>query len=187
MKPTPMNIQLQHGAALITALSILLILTVLGISAMSTSALQERMAGNARDQDVAFEAAETALRAAETYLAGPYTSGDFVNTSTGAGERYFTIAAAADLWRTESTWTGVPTVTFGMNVGTAPSYIIQQIDTTIIDSSIADSSSLETHGYDTRETLISADVGVFQITVRGYGLSTNSRVMLQSNYGILNP
>lgn len=54
----------QDGVALVTSLVILLVLTVLGIAAMRTSSLEERMAGNVQDAIHAFEAAESGLNAA---------------------------------------------------------------------------------------------------------------------------
>ncbi len=56
---------LQAGAALVTGLIFLVILTLLGITAMQTSTMEERMSGNARDRNIAFQAAEAALRDAE--------------------------------------------------------------------------------------------------------------------------
>lgn len=55
----------QRGAALITGLIFLVILTLLGITAMRTSTLEERIAGNTRDRNVALQAADTALRDGE--------------------------------------------------------------------------------------------------------------------------
>ena len=52
----------QHGSALIIGLIFLVLLTVVGITAMQTTTLEEKMAGNQRDRSVAFQAAETALR-----------------------------------------------------------------------------------------------------------------------------
>ena len=60
----PPQHRLQHGAALVTSLVILLVLTLLGIAAMRTSTLEERMAGNVQDTVHAFEAAESGLNAA---------------------------------------------------------------------------------------------------------------------------
>jgi type IV pilus assembly protein PilX len=60
----------QQGAALITSLIILLVLTMLGVSAMNSSSLQELMAGNMRDQNLSFQAAEAALRDAERVIGG---------------------------------------------------------------------------------------------------------------------
>ncbi len=51
----------QRGMALVMALAILLILTILGVAAMSTTNLQEKMAGNVQEQTRAFEAAESGL------------------------------------------------------------------------------------------------------------------------------
>ena len=58
----------QRGTALVMTLVILLLLTMLGITAINTSTLEERMAGNTKDQNLSFQAAETALRAAEIWV-----------------------------------------------------------------------------------------------------------------------
>lgn len=55
----------QIGAVLVISLLILLVLTILGMSAMGTAGLEEKMAGNARAKDLSFQAAESALRAGE--------------------------------------------------------------------------------------------------------------------------
>ena len=55
----------QQGVALIMSLVILLVLTILGIQGMQTSTFEEKMAGNFRDKQMAFEAAESALKAGE--------------------------------------------------------------------------------------------------------------------------
>jgi type IV pilus assembly protein PilX len=51
----------QRGIALLVSLILLLLLTVLAITAASTSSLQQRMAGNAQEQNIAFQVAETGL------------------------------------------------------------------------------------------------------------------------------
>jgi len=58
----------QRGFVLIVALVLLLILTILGLAAAQSTSLEERMAGNARNRDMAFQAAEAGLRAAESCL-----------------------------------------------------------------------------------------------------------------------
>lgn len=55
----------QTGAVLIVALVMLLLLTIIGISSMRGTSMQERMAGNMRDQSQAFQASESALRKGE--------------------------------------------------------------------------------------------------------------------------
>ena len=56
------------GAALIVSLVILLVMTLLGLASIGTSRLEERMAGNARDANLSFQAAEAALVNAEQAL-----------------------------------------------------------------------------------------------------------------------
>jgi len=58
----------QLGVALVVALVFLLVLTILGVTAMQSATLQERMAGNLRDRNVGFQAAEAALRVGEDWL-----------------------------------------------------------------------------------------------------------------------
>lgn len=55
----------QGGWTLVISLVFLFILSMLGITAMQGANLEERMAGNQRERNVAFEAAEAALRDAE--------------------------------------------------------------------------------------------------------------------------
>jgi type IV pilus assembly protein PilX len=58
----------QSGAVLITGLIILLVMTIIGVSSMQTVILEEKMAGNLRDRNVAFQAAEAGLQMGLTYL-----------------------------------------------------------------------------------------------------------------------
>jgi Tfp pilus assembly protein PilX len=52
----------QRGAVLIIALLFLTILTMLGVTAMTATTFEEKMAGYTRDSSIAFHAAEVALR-----------------------------------------------------------------------------------------------------------------------------
>jgi type IV pilus assembly protein PilX len=58
----------ERGAILITALLLLLVLTILGTSSLQNTVLQERMAGNMNNRNLAFQASEAALREAEEWL-----------------------------------------------------------------------------------------------------------------------
>lgn len=59
----------QQGSTLIVSLVMLLLMTLAGVAAMQGTILQERMAGNLRDRELAFEASEAALRAGEEWVA----------------------------------------------------------------------------------------------------------------------
>jgi type IV pilus assembly protein PilX len=55
----------QRGISLVVVLLFLVMLSILGTTAIQTSSLEEKMTGNERDRQIAFEAAEGALRDAE--------------------------------------------------------------------------------------------------------------------------
>lgn len=57
--------QRQNGAILVVSLLLLLVMTALALSASNSTRLQERMAGNARDVELAFQGSEAGLRQAE--------------------------------------------------------------------------------------------------------------------------
>jgi type IV pilus assembly protein PilX len=69
----------QKGMALISALLLLLVLTMLGIGMFRSFGLQERVAGNTREKQRATHAAESAQSYAEWWL----TSDNGVNATTG--------------------------------------------------------------------------------------------------------
>lgn len=54
----------QHGIALVMALVMLMILTILGLTAMSTASLEEKMSGNIQETTRAFMAAESGINSA---------------------------------------------------------------------------------------------------------------------------
>ncbi len=58
----------QQGAALVVSLIMLLLMTLVGITAMQVTTVQEKMVANNRDSNVAFQAAETALKRGESYI-----------------------------------------------------------------------------------------------------------------------
>ncbi|TBU92954.1 pilus assembly PilX family protein [Phytopseudomonas dryadis] len=67
-----MNAKSQRGAILIVALIMLLLVTIIGLASMRGTSLQERMAGNLRDQELALQAAEAALRKGETLVTSKF-------------------------------------------------------------------------------------------------------------------
>ena len=69
-KPMPTANAPQEGFVLIVGLVILGLLTMLALSGMRDSTIQEKMAGASRDSGLAFQAAESALRDAENCITG---------------------------------------------------------------------------------------------------------------------
>ncbi len=59
----------QGGVALFVSLIFLLLLTIVGVSAMKSATLQEKMAGSTRFKTITFQYAEAGLREGEGFIA----------------------------------------------------------------------------------------------------------------------
>jgi type IV pilus assembly protein PilX len=82
----------QQGVVLIVSLILLLLMTLIGTTGMQVTSLEEKMAGNMRDRNLAFQAAESALAAGEYYLENVITiPSSFCSKANG---RYDHITAA---------------------------------------------------------------------------------------------
>lgn len=127
----------QRGFVLIVALVLLLVLTVLGLAAAQTTSLEERMAGNARNHDLAFQAAEAALTAgiACVKTSSPLCSVFSTATTGGNGAYEFIPGATVTLWTQPNFWTTAGnTLYYNTYTGTnlpqvvaQPQFIIEQL------------------------------------------------------------
>ena len=146
------NFHRKSGAVLIISLIILLLLTLIGATAIQTNTLEEKMAGNLRDQNLAFQAAESALRTGETDTATPallvfYTG----STNPIAGIDWTNTNAAVRTYSGGALYIIEPPVItygYGLEAGTS-------------------ASSAETQSW-------------YRITARGTGGTANAVVTLQS-------
>ena len=92
----------QSGIVLPIVMILMVILGVLAVSGMDDTAMQERMAGNLRDREVAFQAAESALRMGEGWIQ--------TNRSEAEGNTEMSGAQAA-------TWDGLSPEPSGVRTG----------------------------------------------------------------------
>ena len=99
-----LNLQ-QSGAVLITALIYLLVLSVVGISSMRGTAMEERMASNSWEHSRAFQAAESALLdAGQWFLFQPDLIDSSSDGSTGvwaSGSAAQRVVSSTFDWSTE--------------------------------------------------------------------------------------
>ncbi len=161
----------QRGAALALALVFMLLLTLLGVGAMQSSSLQERMAGNVRDSNVAFQSAEAAARAAEEILQGA-TLGSF-NGSNGLYPFCGGGTCTTPDWQdTASTGWRERAATPAAITGASqqPEFIIEEIPA-IVDptGSLAADEPGQTLEF-------------YRITARGYGISDSTMAVIQVMY-----
>lgn len=185
------NKQKQEGIVLFMSLVMLLLLTVLGVSSIQTTSLQQRMARNANDGNLAFQAAEVALRDGEDLLENlnnlttdfgvPTPPGDQCPTFTMRVKGYYFEAApcAVPNWK-ELDWTGdagfIDSTINVTGVATQPKYIVEHVRTIIAD---ADALNLDNIGDD----IGAGQTEVFRVTARGYGVTADAQVMIQGTYG----
>ncbi|WP_018405146.1 pilus assembly PilX family protein [Marinobacter gelidimuriae] len=64
----PLSKERQRGSALIVSLIMLLLITLVAVAGMQTTIMQERMSANLYDRELAFQAAEAALREGEALI-----------------------------------------------------------------------------------------------------------------------
>lgn len=164
----------QRGSALIIALVFLLIMTLLGVSAMQGTTQQESMAGNARQRNLAFQAAEAAVRSGEQSLEvdGPTAvtlPASFIPPATDPGTFWMDYD-----WTQSRPYNG----TLDPTLSAPPRYVIEPpISMTIVDDTSAALGPIQT-----------VPVTLYRVTARGVGATAdadgtpNAVVILQTVY-----
>ncbi|MES9886953.1 MAG: PilX N-terminal domain-containing pilus assembly protein [Candidatus Sedimenticola sp. 6PFRAG1] len=171
----------EQGAVLLTSLMILLLLTILGINSMSNNIVQERMVSNMHDRNIGFQAAESALRQGEAWVAarnvlpdvGTIVDGvylwDFQEPDTIADNGlswWFEGARDAAWWDANAVKnTGGDTIG---DVAVQPAFIMEMLPPKL--SSLEAGVSLDDAEY------------YLQVTSRATGGSANAVVLLQTVY-----
>jgi len=180
----------QSGMSLFPAVMFLLVLSILGVAALNSTLLQEKMAGNSKDTNIAFQAAEAALRDAETDVAQNVTPGTVFSATCTTG-----LCTPPSTWATPTStdisklvdWTnaGVRRV-YGSYTGAAslpdvaaqPLYVIEKLSTLPVGPGG------------------SAGIGIappnsggaaYRLTVLATGLRAETHVLLQSTFLVNNP
>jgi len=178
-----MSGKMQNGSALIIALVILMVMTLIGLTSMNTSIMEEKMAGSMFNRNLALQAAESALRQGEAWLVGT-TSGGYPGLETVGTQGIWKINAADSDGDDDPWWNEVDASWWATNaeaiadastdgewidgVVAQPSYVIEEIQRASVSLEVGKSSE---------------DMDIYlQVTARGVGGTSSSVVMLQSNY-----
>jgi type IV pilus assembly protein PilX len=170
-----------HGISLVIVMLFLVVLSLLGISAIQTSTLSARIAKNESDRQVAFQAAEAALRDAELDIKNLRADG--VTTCSPAitgcraerinrGDNFVTTCTAGlcnsltfttPVWENTTTWTAAGgSVAYGSYTGAAALPVVSQQPRYVLEYFPLGEST------------------VYRATAVGYGADGSSQVMLQS-------
>lgn len=123
----------QQGTILVIVLVMLLVMTLIGVSAMQNTALEERMAGNFADRNMAFQAAESGLRDASEWIRGFLVKPNA--TSNGSSGVWLAGSIAADPADSQFDWASKG-INYGDNTSNnanefnlhyaAPSYVVEE-------------------------------------------------------------
>ncbi len=160
----------QRGFTLITALLLLIGLTLLGVAALRTSIFDEKAAGNVGFRSQAHQLAEGALRVAVTelkkteVLRPPYTQPPFIIAAVPGG-------ASSAFWKEDGNWsstTSSPTSITGIPAAKQPRYTIEYLAT---DQSLGSSNTQMTFHW-------------FRVTARAVDPVTGASVVLQQTQRI---
>lgn len=171
----------QKGVVLVIGMLILIVLTFIGLAGMKMTTFEEKMAGNIKDKHVAFEAAESAVTAAEAFIdANVITVGDF--DTDGSDGLYNN--DKEKIWKLVD-WYGVDGSndneaiehsSFTNNVNRPPRYVVEYYGSILDD---IDKVNLDNYG----SGVGAGQTELFRVTARGTGTSDNAVVILRTTYG----
>jgi type IV pilus assembly protein PilX len=166
----------QNGVVLVISLLMLLVLTLIGLAATRSTALEERMTANQNDTEVAFQAAEAALRDGEGQLSAAALP-DFEANAAGAYDQNIMVSPQGD-WR-QIDWSDTTKIAKyhgGIipvpQAGYEPSYFIV----------LTSQETQTTGGNLSTDTALSTKL-VYYVYGHGYGITGKTEVILQSAYG----
>lgn len=158
---------------MILGLVLLLIITLIGITALTGSTLEERMAGNSRDVNIALQAAEAVLRDAEADVMANITPESSFTSTCSSGlcalrtdSTPWWTASPGPAWRTYGSSTSAPALP---GLTRQPVYIIEQPFQIGGQSLIIGAKPV-------------SSAWAYRITAMGYGNRSETRVVLQTVY-----
>lgn len=181
--------QAQQGAILVVSIVLLLIMSIIGLSAVVSSTLQEKMAFNSQQKTLARYNAESAIRTAEAWLTANVQSQASVAQFNGANGRYSEFAIvgltnevplSADLADISNgaLWSNANSVevnTLSANVQSRnPRYAIEFMG--------RDKGKAQTVLMKPDDNSVTAFPFIFRITAIGFARDTNVYSVLQSYY-----
>jgi type IV pilus assembly protein PilX len=171
------SLQRQSGVVMVISLIMLMLLTLIGITATQVTSLEEKMAGNSRDQNIAFQAAEAVLRDGENLIETAVLLSYFSDANDGAPLFREDEHPDPD-YRALATWgsANVYSATLPL-VASQPLYYIKYIET-LPDANSNASINIGNYGSSSAGEYVSR----FSVTAKGTGRQDTSQVFLQSYY-----
>ncbi|MFZ6750115.1 pilus assembly PilX family protein [Undibacterium sp. Ren11W] len=157
------NRQLDKGVALPVVLIFLVVMMLLGVTAIRNVTLGEKMAGNQRNQQLAFQAAEQALRYCE----------NMVRTDSKWASVIQPVTTGPNNWEVDANWSNTKSVDIlttakatAQGLAAPPRCMAENVSKTL--------------ALDVTETVRDQSIRAFRVTARATGGADTAVVMLQS-------
>jgi type IV pilus assembly protein PilX len=176
----------QRGVALVVALILLVIATLLGLAASRGTILQERMSANSYDRSLAFQRSEAALRAAEDAITADWRIINLGGTDCSPDViTLCSVIPANTFTGTDATWRNVPGAFDINNANTpgVPQYQVQFMGTGRAENNMGTSENANETNYGSGAP--PDNVAYYRVTARSSSpeagvLGGRSIVVLQS-------
>lgn len=171
----------ERGIVLLVGLIILLVMTLIGLSSARSTLLEERMSGSTTDNNVAFQAAEAALREGERSLQEPvlpnlnnsggrYVALEYSNPDQSPRWEQWKGHNESTHWSTNAiAYNGMSTAPAPLNQSSARYYIEEFPLVYGAGESLAADAPVD-------------ELGFYRVTARGVGINGITTVIVQSTY-----
>lgn len=174
----------QEGLVLIIGLIMLLLMTIVGLAAIRGTGLQESMAGNMRDRNLAFQAAEAGLRVGEDFVSTNNVELLAFDGSTSwqvpdQNKPGLTPVQNWDPSRWASDANPVPTSMHLESIASAdrPRYVVEKVVVTALSAARQDGSGV---GLSSLENIEPPEF--YRVTSLGVGGTGTSEAIVQTSY-----
>jgi type IV pilus assembly protein PilX len=180
----------QSGMSLFPALMFLLVLSVIGVAALNSTLMQEKMVSNTKDINLAFQAAEAGLRDAEADVVRNITNGTVFSASCTQG-----------LCTPPSTWSSPSSLDISKAIDWSNSGLTRSYGAYTSSTALPDVAAQPQYVIEKLSTLPigpggSAGIGLpglplnggaaYRLTVLATGVRAETRVILQSTFLVSN-
>ena len=169
----------QNGTVLVLSLIILSVLTLVAVTGMKTSVNEEKMTGNLRDRELAYQAAEAALRQARTDVDAMTSFATLTNTngllkSDVDDPDYYDPA----MWYVSGNYQTIAGGIANGQLANVPRFVVQHSTRKDWCKSATEGALGEIQG-----NAKSCPSDVFLLTAHGTGLSADTTMALQEYFG----
>jgi type IV pilus assembly protein PilX len=171
----------QHGMALITAMLLLLVITILGVAMFRSNGLEQRIGGNTRDKERAFHAANADLAVAEQHL----IQNNGVNATTGSAcTGVMSVSSTVSLVCSNAIQSDVQDVPWPSYVKYTPPNMNTSSTTTSSYGTYSASPAFYISFVSSTPPAAGIYNNLYQIDAVGYGGSANSIAVVESTYAV---